>query len=174
MLSQVSKEQGASKQRLARRSSRGFTITELLVGLFVATILTATAIPIYTTAMSNMRMNSMVTALTRAVSNARYQAVMNSQIYTVAITAPGNTYVVKNVGTGVSAAAVPLPTALIAINGATAATYTFTLCPNGTVYGTGGSCPNANAIPAIALTYQTRETDISVSGVGNVTAKIIK
>lgn len=174
MLSQVSKEQRVSRRSIMRRYSRGFTIPELLIALFVATILTACALPVYTTAMSNMRMNSMVTALTRAISNARYQAVMNSQIYTVAITAPGNTYVVKNIGTGVSAAAVPLPSTLIAINGGTAATYTFTLCPNGTVYGSSGNCPNANAIPAIALTYQTRETDVSVSGVGNVTAKIVK
>ena len=174
MLFQDSKQQLADEQRPRDRSNRGFTIPELLVGLLIATVVTASAIPVYNTAMANMRMNSMVTALTRAVSNARYQSVMTSQIYTLAITTPANTYVVKNIATGVSVAAVQLPTTMIAINGGSASTYTFTLCPNGTVYGAGGGCPNNNTPPALALTYHSSETDLSISGVGNVTSKVIK
>lgn len=174
MLFQDSKQQRTNEQRPTRRSSRGFTIPELLVGLMIATLVTACALPVYTTAMANMRMNSMITALTRAVSNARYQSVMNSQIYTLTITAPANSYVVKNISTGVSVASVPLPTTMIAINGGTSSTYTYTLCPNGTVYGAGGGCPNGNAPPGLALTYHSNETDLSISGVGNVTSKVIK
>lgn len=154
--------------------ARGFTVPELLVGLVVAAILTTVAVPVYKSAMNNMRMNSMASAISGAISSARYQAVMTSQPYTFAITAPGNTYVVKNVTTNTAGPPIPLPTALVAINGGAAATYTFTLCPNGTVFGAGGTCTsNTNPIPALALTYQSKETDITVSGVGNVTTKLV-
>ncbi len=157
---------GADKRHRTRQ--RGFTLPELLVGLVVAAILAAVALPMYNTAMNNMRMNGTATAISGAVSRTRYQAVMTSQTYTLAITAPANTYVVKNLATGVAAAAVPLPNPVIAINTGTAATYTFTFNPNGTVTGAGGG-----AIPALVLTYVGHETDIAVSGVGNVTTKTV-
>lgn len=154
--------------RKAGKGERGFTIPELLVALVVGVVLTAVAMPLYSSAMSTMRMNATVQAITGAASRTRYQAVMTSQTYTLAITAPANTYVVTNTNTGVAAAAVPLPNPIIAINSGAAGTYTFTFSPNGTVTGAGGG-----AIPALALTYQGRETDITVSGVGNVTTKVV-
>lgn len=154
--------------RSQRARERGFTIPELLVGLIVATILTAIALPVYNGVMNNLRMNGTVEAISGSLSRTRYQAVMTSQTYTLVITAPANTYVVKNVSTGVAAAAVPLPNPSILINTGTAATYTFTFNANGTVTGAGGG-----AIPALALTYLGHETDITVSGVGNVTTKTV-
>ncbi len=170
-----SKQQGArgARERL-RRTDLGFTVPELLIVVIVGTVLTAIALPMYNSAMTNMRMNSMVGAISGAVSRTRYQSIMSSKIYTLAITAPANTYVVTNVTNGTAAAAVPLPSTSIAINGGTGATYTFTLCPNGVVYGAGGVCATGSpAPPALALTYKSREIDISVSGVGNVTSNVI-
>lgn len=152
---------------------RGFTLPELLIGMVVASILAAIAVPIYNSAMTTMRLNETASAITGALSRTRYQAVMNSQAYTLTLTEPANTYTVKNVATGVAGAAVPLPSSIILVNGSTADTYTFTFCANGTVYGAGGACPNSSAIPALALTYQNRETDINVSGVGNVTSTTV-
>jgi prepilin-type N-terminal cleavage/methylation domain-containing protein len=161
------------KPRRRKVGVRGFTLPELLIGMVVASILAAVAIPLYNSAMTTMRLNETVNAISGAMSRTRYQAVMNSQVYTLTLTEPANTYVTKNVSTGVAAAAVPLPSSVILVNGGSAGTYTFTFCANGTVYGAGGVCPNSNAIPALALTYQTRETDISISGTGNVTSTTI-
>jgi len=157
-----------------KRGSRGVSTPELLIAMIIGSILTAAAIPAYNAGMTGMRLNATAGAISGAVSGARYRAIMNSQIYTITFTAPGNTYVVKNIATNTSAAPVPLPTPLVAVNGGTAATYVYTLCPNGTVFGAGGTCPNANSTPALVLTYKGREIDLSVSGAGNVTTKTVK
>jgi len=154
--------------RFARRSS-GFTVLELLLVVAVGITLTAVAIPMMKSAMNNMRMNSMADAVIGAVSKTRYKSIMTSQPYTLAITAPSNTYVVTNVTTGTASATVPLPNQTVAINSGTAATYTFTFCPNGTVWGAGGVCPGAGLPPALSISSQGRLVNINISSVGNVT-----
>lgn len=156
-----------------QNNSRGFTMPELMIVLLVGTILTAIAIPLMNSAMATMRMNSTVSAITAAISQTRYRAIMNSQLYTLVFTTPNNTFVVTNLGTNASDASVPLPNQAIALNGGANATYTFTLCPNGTVYGAGGACPSNNPPPALTATYQGRQTNINVSNVGNVNATIV-
>ncbi len=154
-------------------NSHGFSLPELLITLLVAMILTGIAIPAVNGAMTSMRLNSTVSTITAAVSRTRYRAIMDSQPYTVVLTTPGNSYVVTNVTTNTADAAVPLPSQGVAVNGGTNATYTFTLCPNGTVYGAGGTCPGTTLPPALSATYQGRQTDINVSSVGNVTTTIV-
>jgi prepilin-type N-terminal cleavage/methylation domain-containing protein len=156
-----------------QNNSRGFTVAELLIVLLVGTVLTAIAIPVMSSAMAIMRLNSTVSAITAAISQTHYRAIMNSQLYTLVLTTPNNTYVVTNVTTNTADAPMPLPNQAIALNGGASATYTFTLCPNGTVYGAGGTCPGNNLPPALTATYQGRQTNINVSSVGNVTAKIV-
>jgi len=151
----------------------GFTLAELLIALAVGSVLAAMAIPIMSTAMTGMRLSSTVAAISGAISNTRYRAIKDSQVYTLTITTPGNTYAVTNVGTGVADAPVPLPNPGTLLNGGASATYTFTLCPNGTVYGAGAACPGNNTPPTLAATYRGRETDLSVSSAGNVTTKNI-
>lgn len=154
--------------------AKGFTLGELLVVLVVGTILTVMAVPILGTVMSSMRMNSMTNAISAAVGKTRYRALTSSQAYTLALKVPGNTYIVTNVSTATADRPVPLPSTSVLVNGGANATYTYTFCPNGTVYGAGGACSNnPNLPPALAITYQTRQTNISVSMVGNVTTTII-
>jgi hypothetical protein len=129
------------------------------------------SIPVYQSIMANMQMNSMASAISGVISQTRYAAIMNAQVYTFVITTPANTYVVSNVTAVTANAAVPLPGTQIAINGGTNATYTFTLCPNGTVYGAGGTCPTSPLTlpPALSATNKGRQVNINVSSVGNVT-----
>ncbi|HYM07208.1 MAG TPA: prepilin-type N-terminal cleavage/methylation domain-containing protein [Terriglobales bacterium] len=164
------RESQALGDRSARSNLRGFTIVELLIVVLVGSVLTAISIPLYKTAMMNMQLNSMSSAITGAISQTRYAAIMNAQVYTLAITAPANTYVVSNVTEVTINAAVPLPTKAIAVNGGTSATYTFTMCPNGSVYGAGGICVNPTTTPpALSVSNNGSQINIAVSGVGNVT-----
>ena len=157
----------------AARLSAGFTLIELLVVVAISIVLTAASVPVLSSAMSRMRLNSAVASISTAISKTRYRSIRNSDVYTLAITAPRNTYVVTDVSANVVDRAVPLPTQ-VALNGGAAAVYVYTFCPNGTVYGAGGICiNNANLPPALIATYQKRQTNISVSTVGNVTTKNI-
>ena len=129
---------GASTPATAPRSV-GFTIAELLIAMAVAAILAAMSVPIVNSTMARMRMNSAVSAISSAISKAPYQAIRNSDVCTLAISAPQNTYVVTDVSTNVAGSAVPLPNT-VSIKGGNAAVINYTLCPNGTVYGAGGTC----------------------------------
>jgi prepilin-type N-terminal cleavage/methylation domain-containing protein len=170
----MTQAQGKMDIRLARSRScekglRGFTIVELMIVVLVGLVLTAISVPLFKTAMMNMQLNSTASAITGAISQTRYAAIMNAQVYTLVITVPGNTYVVSNVTAGTANSAVPLPGTAIAINGGTAATYTFTMCPNGSVYGAGGTCVSATTTPpAISVSNSGAQINISVSGVGYV------
>ncbi len=158
-----------SNGRLHRR--RGFSLIELLTTVSIGMILTVIAVPLINSALATMRINSAVSQFTGAISSSRYQAIKDSQAYTFVLTAPANTYVVTNTVTGVASKPTPIPS-YIGINGS-GGTFTYTLCPNGMVYGAGG-CPSVNPPPALSFTYQGRQINIAVSGVGNVTTTVIK
>jgi len=151
---------------------RGFTLIELLLVLAVSVILAAIAVPMMSRALASVRLNSAISQLSAAISSTRFQAIKDSQIYTLVLTTPANTYVVTNTGASpaVASPAVALPAG---VSFGASGTYTFTLCPNGMVYGSGG-CPNANAPPSFTATYQQSEVTMSVSGVGNVTTTKIR
>ncbi len=160
----------AEVTRVPRKDLRGFSIVELLIVVLVSGILAAMAIPRFQSAMQGMQLNSTVSAISGAVSQTRYAAIANAQVYILVITAPANTYVISNVTEGTANTAVPLPSTAILINNGTAATYTYTLCPNGTVYGAGGTCPTSplTAPPALSATNNGRQVNINVSSVGYV------
>jgi prepilin-type N-terminal cleavage/methylation domain-containing protein len=159
----------AASVRFIQKGIRGFTIVELLIVVLIGSLLTAMAVPLYKSAMISMQLNSTVSAISGAISQTRYAAIMNGQVYTLVLTTPANTYVVSNVTQGTANAAVPLPSTAILINGGTSATYTYTLCPNGTAYGAGGTCINNITVPpALSATNNGRQVNINVSGVGSV------
>jgi prepilin-type N-terminal cleavage/methylation domain-containing protein len=171
----LSSKQAGTGMSLESRAgtAAGFTMIELLIAMAIGTILTVMSIPVVSSAMSQMRMNSGVTALSTTISKTRYRAIRNSDIYTLAITAPQNTYVVTDVTANVVDRVEPLPTQ-ISLNGGAAATYTFTFCANGTVYGAGANCANNfPQPPAFAITYKTRQTNMNISMVGNVKTTVI-
>ncbi len=154
------------------RSARaGFTLLEALIVVSVGIVLTAAAIPVLNSAMTNMRINSAVSDFTSALTTARYQAIKSGQICTFVITAPANTYVLTIPSSGAAPAA-PL-SSYVTINTGSG-TSTYTLCPNGTVYGAGGTCPGASQPPALSFKYQNRQINIAVSEVGNVSSTIIQ
>lgn len=163
----------ARPTQFSQRSSTGLSLVELLVVMAIGTVLSLLAVPVFNSAMTTMRLNAVASNVTAAIGKTRYRAIMNSQPYTLTLSTPANTYVVKNLQTNVADNPVPLPSTLVAINGGGNATYTYTFCPNGTAYGAGGACPGANVTPALSLTYKSRQTDISVSSVGNVTTNAI-
>ena len=172
MQAQEQRVGASSRVEPRERLRRGFSIVELLIVVLVGGILTAMAIPKFQSTMLNMQLNSTASTISAAVSQTRYSAIMNSQIYTLVFTVAPNaytTYVVTNVTTSTSNASASLPNKTILINGGTAATYTYTFCPNGVVYGAGGICTgNANAPPALTITNGGRQENINVSSVGNV------
>jgi prepilin-type N-terminal cleavage/methylation domain-containing protein len=163
-----------SRIGLRERARCGFSMVELLIVVLVGGILTAVAIPKFQSALLNSQMNSTAMAISASVSQTRYSAIMNSQIYTLVYTVAPNTlttYVVTNVTTSAASPAAAIPNIAILVNGGTAATYTYTFCPNGIVYGAGGICSgNTNAPPALTLTNGGRQENINVSSVGNVQA----
>jgi prepilin-type N-terminal cleavage/methylation domain-containing protein len=150
----------------------GFSIIELLVVLVIAAVMTAMAMPVMSSVQAGMKVNAAVSAINGAIQKTRYRAIRNSQIYTLALTAPQNTYIVTNVATGIADRALNLPSQ-VRINNGAGQTYTFTFCPNGIVYGAGGACPNVTLPTPLTLTYRTRQTNMSFSQVGNVTATVI-
>jgi type II secretory pathway pseudopilin PulG len=153
----------------------------MLIVIAILAVVTGMAIPILGTSMSRSKVTAAATGINGAFMQARYLAIRNSQTYTLSITTPQNTYVIVNAVTGIptvtlpntnTASPIPLPS-LVQINGGAAAVYGFTFCPNGMVYGAGGVCPNGNLPPALSLTYQKRQTNMSFSTVGNVTTTLI-
>ncbi len=172
-VSAVRHHQSSRTARGRRNGSAGLTLIELLIVMAIGIVLTALAMPVINSALTSMRLNSMANSITSAIGKARYRAIMNSQPYSLVLSTPVNSYVVTNLQTQVADKAVPLPSTTIAVNGGAAAIYTYTFCPNGTVYGAGGACPGGNLPPALALTYQNRQINMAVSSVGNVTATTI-
>jgi prepilin-type N-terminal cleavage/methylation domain-containing protein len=149
----------------------GFTLLEIVVAVVIGVILTALAIPVISHAVADMRMNSTVSAFSGALSSSRYQAIRDSQTYTLVLTAPSNTYVLTNTSTNTAGRPVLL-SSYVPINGG-AGSFTYSLCPNGTVCGAGGCTGNVNQPPALSFTHQGRQINVAVSEVGNVTATTI-
>ena len=173
----VSLLSAASRRNLSRKdNSAGFTLAELLIAVAVGLVMTAFAIPVLGPALSRMKINSDVATISATISRTRYRAIRDSNILTMAITAPQNTYVVSELdaitGNTTADPVEPLP-GEVKLNSGTG-TFTYTFCPNGTVYGAGGTCVgNSNLPPTLATTYQNLQTNITVSTVGNVTTTVI-
>ncbi|MGH9739154.1 MAG: pilus assembly FimT family protein [Candidatus Acidiferrales bacterium] len=168
----LSKSDNFIKFRTPSQPSAGFTLLEMLLVVLVGMVMTAIAIPVLSRAMANMRINSAVSQFSGAIQSTRFRAIKDSQPYTFVLTTPANTYVVSNT-VNPAPTTVPLPS-YITITGGSGSPFTYTLCPNGIVYGAGGCSPNPNQPPALSFTYQGRQINVAVSDVGNVTTTTIQ
>jgi Tfp pilus assembly protein PilV len=166
-----------SRGRHPRNGSAGVSVIEVVTVLVIAMIMTAIAVPVITNAMNNMRMTSMQNAITSTISKTRFLAIMNSQEYTLVITASNNTYKVTNVNLGTTGNTEPLPSTLVTLSGGTGGIFTYTFCPNGMVYGNSATCQIAsdsvnNPAPDITISYLGRQIYINVSNAGTITTQI--
>lgn len=155
-------------------NAAGFTLLEMVIVVAIGVVLTALAIPVISTTWANMRINAAVGQFSGAIASARYRAIKDSQPYTFVLTTPANTYVETNTVTLTADAAIALPS-YVTITGTGGSPFTYTLCPNGIIYGAGGVCnpPPATTPTTLSFTYQGRQINLAVSGVGNVTTTII-
>jgi prepilin-type N-terminal cleavage/methylation domain-containing protein len=151
----------------------GFTLLEMVIVVAIGVVLTAVAIPVISSTWTNMRINGTVSQFSGAIVTTRYKAIRDSQPYTLVLTTPANTYVVTNTGAAPPRVdpAIQLP-AFVNVTGSSGSPVTYTLCPNGIIYGAGG-CPNANKPPSLIFKYQGRQINVAVSSVGNVSTTII-
>lgn len=148
-----------------RRATAGFSLIELLIGVAIAGVMAAMAIPITSTAMKGYRLTAAIGAATGAIQSTRYQAIMNGYPYQLTFTPSTLSYTVlcEPPGSATYINLVPAVTDIpiarlgdVTIN----QTVTFTFLANGTISGS----------PAMTFTISNGivTEQIQVSGVGNV------
>jgi type II secretory pathway pseudopilin PulG len=138
---------------------------ELLLVVSLVTVLTAMAIPKFSSAMSSYKLNAAVESAEGAIQATRYQAIMHGYQYQVAFDATHNTYQVlsevppattfSNVGS-----AIPLSGAPITVSAAT----TLLLKPNGSVSATAGAMN-------FSISYQGATKTLTVSNYGSISVQ---
>lgn len=109
--SSISTNDVRASRRPLRGMSGGFTVVELLVAMVIGVTLTAMAVPMITSTVSNYQKNAAVAAVTGAIRSARYAAIYQGNTFRIKFTqatgsyqlssAPTNTAVFTNVGSAV-------------------------------------------------------------------------
>jgi Tfp pilus assembly protein FimT len=153
-------------------------LIELLIVVAIATVLTAGAIPIVSTTMSNMHLGSAASSLSGAIQSARYQAIATGCPIQIAVSS--GTYQLSNepvIVTGTPpvpacsttysslGGAVPYSSPDISLSPDT--TQTLQLNPSGTITAV-GSLAAQNFTLVLALSNSSATKTVTVSGVGNV------
>jgi len=149
-------------RRPGRARGHGFTLVELITALVVAATLTAMAVPVITSTVTNYQKNAAVAGVTGAIRAARYSAIYQGNTIRLTFTqsttsyqlssAPTNTSVFTNVGS-----AVPL-------TGTLGGNTTLEFHPSGVVK----PIP-ATAAMSVGLTYRgTLETITVTSSYGDI------
>jgi prepilin-type N-terminal cleavage/methylation domain-containing protein len=165
-----------SRRRFRGRSSRGFTLLELMLVVAVGMILAAIAVPVNTNTLRVYRMRSAVTSLTGAISSSRFQAIFHGCKSQVVFTASTYSYQVQteapafggqvctaaftNVGT-----AIPLMGQGIALS----SNITLTFSPGGSVIANPVASPITLTLTYPGFTTTVPTEVITVSNYGNVT-----
>ena len=157
-----------------RRRSRGFTLIQALVVVAIAATMTAVAVPVVTSEIQVLRLNSAVTAAAQAIQATRFQAIQNGYPYNITFDQTAFTYQIanevppattfSNVGT-----AVPLSGTVLTLNATTVLQFN----ANGTVTCT--TCGTGMGVnqSTFAITYAGHTTTISISSVGYVSTSTI-
>jgi prepilin-type N-terminal cleavage/methylation domain-containing protein len=151
-----------SIKKMFRADARGFTVVELIMGLMVASILTAIAIPQVNSIMNQYRLQSAVASSTWAIQSTRYQALMAGYPYQVLFTKSTGAYQIQNLPAGATSYAnvgtvVPLSGSAVTLNQDT----TFLFKPNGSVTTTTGAL-------IFTVSYHGATKTITVSNYGNI------
>jgi prepilin-type N-terminal cleavage/methylation domain-containing protein len=154
------------KHKLLRQSRhagvRGYSLLELLMGLLIASILTAMAVPQVNAIRSQYRLQDAVASSTWAIQSTRYQALMAGFPYQVVFSKSAGTYQIQNLPTGAASFAnvgnaVPISGSVVSLNQDT----TLKFLPNGSVSATTGALN-------FTLTYNGSTKAITVSNYGNI------
>lgn len=140
-------------------------MVELVLVLVVSLILTAMAIPKFSSAVATYELNGAVESAESAIQGTRYQAIMHGYQYEVTFDATHNTFQVlsevppattfSNVGNAVPLSGVP-----ITVSAAT----TFLEKPNGSVSATVGAM-------SFSISYQSTTKTLTVSNYGSVSVQ---
>jgi Tfp pilus assembly protein FimT len=159
------------QQNLRRRVRRaaGFTAIELIMGLFVAMVVSAFAIPIVSDVLSFYRLRSAVANATWVIQATRFQALMAGYPFQVTFTGgtggvnpsyqiasmPTGTLTYSNIGP-----AIPLSGSPVTLTTSTTAQFQ----PNGVVTLTAGGV----AATSLQISYAGNSNTITVSNYGNI------
>lgn len=146
------------------KSSKGFTLIEMLIVLAILVIATAIAVPMLNNVMNTYRLRAAVSSVTGAIQSSRYQAISSGYAYQIVLSKAAGTFQVQsdpnhvgtfsNVGNAIPLASSSIPVVL-------GADTTLQFRPSGLVAATVGNT-------TLTLTYGVKTETITVSSYGNV------
>jgi len=155
------------------RSTRGFSLIELIVVLLISLIMAGMAVPLLNNTMTSYRLRGATASVTGSIQAARYQAIFNGYPFRLVLNSTAKTYQVQSdqARAGVfanycvpAAASCPVPLAGSGTPVALDADTTFTFSPGGTVQSTTA----VSGVTTMVLTYGGKTENITVSSYGNI------
>ena len=156
----------------AGRSSRGFSVLELVTVVAVGLVLAAISVPLVQSVTRNMRLNAATNAVTGIIQSTRYRAIYDGCPYTVTLSKGTDTYQLASQVTGGACAAaftnvgtaVPFSdTRFVALD----QNLTFQFSPGGSVTATTG----ASTFNLSYVGYSTIKKQVQVTKYGSITVQ---
>jgi prepilin-type N-terminal cleavage/methylation domain-containing protein len=158
------------------RAARGFTMLELVIVVAIGMILAGMAIPVIGNTLRVYKMRSAVTAVTGAISSARYQAIFHGCKTQIVFTASSSTYQISSeqpaYGGQACLAAYTAVTPVLPImaSGVTInQNVTMTFTPGGAVSSSPAMSPISMTLNYPGFTTTVLPEVIQVSNYGNIT-----
>jgi prepilin-type N-terminal cleavage/methylation domain-containing protein len=161
------------RRGLREKSTRGFTLLELIFVLLIALIMAGMAVPLLNNTMTVYRLRGAASSVSGSIQATRYQAIFNGYPFRLVLDSAAGTYQVQRdqARAGVftnfcvpAAASCPVPLTGSGTKVALGADTTFTFSPGGTVQSTTA----AAGVTTMVLTYSGKTETITVSSYGNI------
>jgi Tfp pilus assembly protein FimT len=160
----------------AGKTSAGFTLMELLIGIAIVMIMTAIALPMLQSGMAYFRLRGAISSITGAIQSTRYQAIVQGIPYQVVFDSTAKTYQIQNQPGGAGAfvnvcvpaqASCPVPLSGSGMPVTLDVDTTLTFSPGGRVSSTN---PANKTVPiTMVITYTGKPPEsIQVSTYGNI------